>query len=189
LAVIFRRCVAAVGLAHAAVPENRNITQRRIQMRTKIVLAILLGMIGGTLRSSPLSAGQVGIPGGGCKMISTLNEVEASGTTFFGPNVTNTGSSSGLSVYCPVSLNTSSNPRTLKAYGNYRTLLGSSCIFYYATSATTFTNLVAPPFSLATGEREVDFTLPTTPISNGVFICSVGPSFAYFYNVVVNTQF
>jgi len=158
-------------------------------MRTKIVFAILLGMIGGTLRSSPLSAGQVGFPGGGCRMISTINEIEVSGTSFFGPNVTNNSSSSSMSVYCPVSLNTSSNPRTLKAYGNYRALQGSGCIFYYATSATTFTNLVATPFDLASGDREVDFTLPTTPISNGVFICSMGPSFAYFYDVVVNTQF
>ena len=158
-------------------------------MRTKIVLAILLGMIGGTLRSSPLSAGQVGFPGGGCRMVNTIGDFDVSGATFFGNNVTNTSSSSAMSVYCPVSVNTSTNPRTLKAYGNYRALQGSGCIFYYDTSATTFTNLVATPFSLASGDREVDFTLPTTPITNGVFVCGMGPSFAYFYNVVVGTQF
>lgn len=158
-------------------------------MRTKIVLAILLGMIGGTLRSSPLSAGQVGFPGGGCRMVNTINDVDVSGATFFGNNVTNTANSSAMSVHCPISLNTSTNPRTLKAYGNYRALAGSGCIFYYADSATTFTSLVSTPFSLPSGDREVDFTLPTTPISNGVFVCQMGPSFAYFYDIIVNTQF
>jgi hypothetical protein len=159
-------------------------------MRTKFVLAILLGMIGGTLRSSPLSAGQVGIPGVGCRIVNSVTQAEATGTTFFGPDVTN-NSSSSLTVYCPVSLNTSSNPRTLKAYGNSKALQGVNCNFYYATSPTSFTNVVGTNFGLPNGiDRECDITLPTTPpISNGAFTATMGPNGSYFYDIVVNTQF
>ena len=158
-------------------------------MRTKIVFAILLGMIGGTLRSSPLSAGQVGVPGAACKIIN-INGVEAANTSFFGPNITN-NSSSNLTVYCPVSLNTSSNPRTLKAYGNTKALTGVNCNFYYATSPTSFTNVVGTNFALPNGiDRECDITLPTSPpISTGAFTAGMGPNGSQFYDIVVNTQF
>ena len=158
-------------------------------MRTKFVLAILLGMIGGTLRSSPLSAGQVGIPGAGCKIIN-INSVEAANTSFFGPNITN-NSSSNLTVYCPVSLNTSSNPRTLRAYGNNKALTGVNCNFYYATSPTSYTNVVGNNFNLPNGiDRECDITLPTNPpISTGAFTAGMGPNGSSFYDIVVSTQF
>jgi hypothetical protein len=158
-------------------------------MRTKFVFAILLGMIGGTLRSSPLSAGQVGIPGAGCKIIN-INNVEAANTSFFGPNITN-NSSSTLTVYCPVSLNTSSNPRTLRAYGNSKALQGQNCNFYYATSPTSFTNVVGTTFGLPNGvDRECDITLPTSPpISNGAFTGTMGPNGSFFYDILVSTQF
>jgi hypothetical protein len=158
-------------------------------MRTKIVFAILLGMIGGALRSSPLSAGQVGIPGAACKIVN-INMVEAANTSFFGPNITN-NSSSTLTVYCPVSLNAASNPRTLKAYGNTKALQGVNCGFYYATSPTSFTNVVGTNFALPNGvDRECDITLPTTPsISSGALVDGMGPNGSYFYDIVVNTQF
>jgi hypothetical protein len=154
-------------------------------MRTKVVFAILLGMIGGTLRSSPLSAGQVGIPGAGCKIVN-INNVEAANTSFFGPNITN-NSSSTLYVYCPVQLDASSSPRSLSAYGNSKSLQGT-CVFYYETSATTFTSIVATPFTVG-ANRQVDFALPDFSISNGAFRCAMGPNGSYFYNVLVNTQF
>lgn len=159
-------------------------------MRTKFVFAILLGMIGGTLRSSPLSAGQVGIPGAGCRIVNSVTQAEATGTTFFGPNVTN-NSNSTLTVICPVSLNTSSNPRTLRAFGNTKALTGVNCNFYYATSPTSFTNVVGTNFNQPNGvDRECDITLPTSPpISNGAFTAGMGPNGSYFYDVVVTTQF
>ena len=158
-------------------------------MRTKLVFAILLGMIGGTLRSSPLSAGQVGIPGAGCKIVN-INFVEAANTSFFGPNITN-NSGSNLTVYCPVSLNAASNPRSLKAYGNTKALNGVNCNFYYATSPTSYTNVVGTNFALPNGiDRECDITLPTTPaISNGAFDAGMGANGSTFYDIVVTTQF